>query len=85
MNINFGTLDEWRLYNALLLVQLLAGTFAYMTYTNKTGLVLYKLLRNNFLLKRMLIMHKLKLTLIKKGNETVHHFALKVQQLVEKG
>ena len=28
MNINFGTLDEWFFNNALLLVQLLAGTFA---------------------------------------------------------
>ena len=61
MNITFGTLDEWLLYNDLLLVQLSAGTFAYMTLTIKTGLLFYKLLRNYFCLKRMLTMHKLKL------------------------
>ena len=60
MNINFGTVDEWLLYNALSLVQLSAGTFAQMTLTKKTGLLLYKLLRNNFCLKRMLTMHELK-------------------------
>ena len=35
MNIDFGTLVEWLLYNALLLVQLSAGTFTPITLTNK--------------------------------------------------
>ena len=58
-----------------------------MTHINKVGTLLYKLSKNNSLLKRTLIMLNQveALNLTKKDNETVRHFALKVQQLVEKG
>ena len=83
MNINFGTLDEWLLYNALLLVQLSAGTFD--TYKQDWS-AFVQAFKKQFSSQQNAYYAKVEaLTLVKKDNETVRHFALKVQQLVEKG
>ena len=56
-----------------------------MTLTNKIGTLLYKLSESNFHHRKTPIITQVEaLSLIKKDNETVRHFALRVQQLVEK-
>ena len=57
-----------------------------MTLTNQTGLSLYKHLKNSFFSKKNAYYAQVEAaTLVKKDNETVRHFALKIQQPVEKG
>ena len=86
MNINFGTLVAWLSYNVLQPVEHSVGTSVYMTLINKVGTLLSKFSKNNSLHKRTTYYTQVEaLNLSKKGNETVRHFALKVQQLVEKG
>ena len=86
MDINFGTLVEWLLYNVHYQVQLSVGTFVSMTPINKIGRLLYKLSRKQFSSQKNAYCAQVEaLNLSKKDNETVRHFALKVQQLVEKG
>ena len=56
-----------------------------MTPISTIGTLLYKLSQNNSPHKRTLKYAQVEaLNLTKKDNETVRHFALKVQQLVEK-
>ena len=52
-----------------------------MIITNETGLSLYKHLKNKFFSKNANYAQVEAVTLVKKYNETVRHFALKVQQL----
>ena len=50
------------------------------------GTLLYKLSKNNFFSQKNAYYAQVEaLILTKKDNETVRHFALKIQQLVEKG
>ena len=57
-----------------------------MTLINIIGTLLYKLSKNNSLHKKNAYYAQVEaLNLTKKDNETVRHFALKVQQLVKKG
>ena len=58
-----------------------------MTLTNKIGTLLYKQLKNNFHHRKTNAYYAQvdALNLLEKDNETVRHYTLKVQQLVEKG
>ena len=56
-----------------------------MTLTNKIYTLLYKHLKKQFSSQKNAYYAQVKaLNLVKKDNETIHHFPLKVQQLVEK-
>ena len=57
-----------------------------MTLTNKIGTLLYKLSKSNFHYRKNAYYAQVEaLSLMKKDIETVRHFALRVQQFVEKG
>ena len=55
-----------------------------MTLINKIGTLFYKCLKNNFPFRKRFFAQITTLNLTKNDNETVRHFALIVQQLVEK-
>ena len=57
-----------------------------MIHINKIGTLLYKHLKKLFAYQRIAYYAQLEaLNLTKKDNKTVRHFALNVQQLIEKG
>ena len=86
MNINFGTLDEWLFIQCSLTGTALSWYIRLNDTYKKDWSAFVQALKKQFSSQKNAYYAQVKaLTLVKKDNETVRHFAFKVQQLVEQG